>query len=456
VPRPATGEVVEKPSVRGGTTFALRFRAYSRRRYLTLGTTADGWSRQRAEQELQNVLADVRRGIWQPAQPAPVAELQEAQDPTFHEFASEWWAGKRLELRPNTVAAYEAELTLHLLPFFARHRLGEITIREVDRYRQAKVRESERRQAAIDAGRPLRDERGRILAPYSASYVNATIKRLAQILEVAVEYDLIPRNTAKGERRRLKATRSRPVHLDSADQIVAMLDAAAMLDDDPRARGRRTRGRRALIATLVFAGLRVTEACELRWRDVDLAVGRITVGKAKTDAGMREVDIRAALRDELVAYRASRPWASADDLVFTTATGAARTKDNVRQRVIIPVVARADELLTEHDARLPGGVTAHKLRHTFASVLVACGEDPAYVMGQLGHTDPEFTLRVYTHAMRRDGDERARLRALVDGAEWAPMGTNGESGADPDDGSSARPARFELATSRSGGERSIH
>lgn len=48
-------------------------------------------------------------------------------------------------------------------------------------------------------------------------------------------------------------------------------------------------------------------------------------------------------------------------------------------------------------------------------MLIARGEDPAYVMAQLGHADPKFTLRVYTHAMRRDGDERARLRALVDG-----------------------------------------
>ncbi len=122
------------------------------------------------------------------------------------------------------------------------------------------------------------------------------------------------------------------------------------------------------------------------------------------------------LRDELLAYRAERARAGADDPVFTTATGKPRTKDNVRQQVMAPVVQRADELLAERELQpLPQGVTAHKLRHTFASVLIARGEDPAYVMAQLGHADPKFTLRVYTHAMRRDGDERDRLRALVDG-----------------------------------------
>lgn len=69
---------------------------------------------------------------------------------------------------------------------------------------------------------------------------------------------------------------------------------------------------------------------------------------------------------------------------------------------------------------LPEGVTPHKLRHTFASILVACGEDPASLMAQLGHTDPKFTLRVYTHLMRRGPVERAQLKALVNCEPEAP------------------------------------
>jgi hypothetical protein len=51
------------------------------------------------------------------------------------------------------------------------------------------------------------------------------------------------------------------------------------------------------------------------------------------------------------------------------------------------------------------------------------GEDPAHVMSQMGHTDPAFTLRVYAHAMRRDEGARERLRALVNGVDWALLGT---------------------------------
>src|SRR3954451_17064424 len=137
--RPTSGQVVVRKR-KAGTTYALRFHAYGQRQFVTLGSTAEGWTRARAEEELQNVLADVRRVLWRPPEPAPVIEAPTTV-PTFHEFASEWWNAKKLEVRATTRAAYENELTLHLLPFFAKHRLTDITIQEVDRYRQHKVRE---------------------------------------------------------------------------------------------------------------------------------------------------------------------------------------------------------------------------------------------------------------------------------------------------------------------------
>jgi hypothetical protein len=52
--------------------------------------------------------------------------------------------------------------------------------------------------------------------------------------------------------------------------------------------------------------------------------------------------------------------------------------------------------------------------------------DPANAMAQLGHTDPAFTIRVYTHLMRRSPEERESMKALIDGTwelEKAPNGT---------------------------------
>jgi integrase len=112
--------------------------------------------------------------------------------------------------------------------------------------------------------------------------------------------------------------------------------------------------------------------------------------------------------------------------VFPTGTGGHRDKDNLRNRILASAVKRADKLLEARgQTPLPRGVTPHKLRHTFASILIATGEDPASVMAQLGHTDPKFTLRVYTHIMRRGSAERAQLKALVSGAsiELAKLAT---------------------------------
>jgi hypothetical protein len=44
------------------------------------------------------------------------------------------------------------------------------------------------------------------------------------------------------------------------------------------------------------------------------------------------------------------------------------------------------------------------------------------VVPQLGHTDPAFTLRVYSHMMRRSDEERQRLTAFVEGHHWAHIG----------------------------------
>ena len=50
-------------------------------------------------------------------------------------------------------------------------------------------------------------------------------------------------------------------------------------------------------------------------------------------------------------------------------------------------------------------------------MLLALGEDLAYVMEQVGHVDARMTTGIYIKVMRRGEDEKAALRALVDGAE---------------------------------------
>jgi integrase-like protein len=82
-------------------------------------------------------------------------------------------------------------------------------------------------------------------------------------------------------------------------------------------------------------------------------------------------------------------------------------------------------------------VTPHKLRHTYASVLIALGRDPRYVMEQLGHTDPKFTLRVYAHAMRFSEEDRARLTTFAEGGVLPPIGTGTSEMITPESGLSS-------------------
>ena len=112
-----------------------------------------------------------------------------------------------------------------------------------------------------------------------------------------------------------------------------------------------------------------------------------------------------------------------DDPVFVTSSGKSRSRHNLRQDVVDAVMTHANRLVEERGLQpMPLGITPHKLRHTYASILVAIGRDPTYVMQQLGHTDPAFTLRVYAHTMRRSEEERERLKALVQDQVWAANG----------------------------------
>jgi integrase len=186
------------------------------------------------------------------------------------------------------------------------------------------------------------------------------------------------------------------------------------LDRDAQAQARHIK-RRAMLATLMFAGLRISELLALRWRDVDLAAGWLMVSESKTDAGRRRVKIRGALRDDLLAVRASCS-AEQEGLVFASRTGRRLSAGNFRSRLLAAATRRADENLAKL-ARppLPDGLTPHALRRTFASLLYALGESPPVVMAEMGHASPALALRVYAQAMRRGEAEKIALQVLVDG-----------------------------------------
>lgn len=402
--RPASGSVVADH--RGGEVrYALRFRAYGKRRHVALGAV----TKQQAEDELANVLADVRRGIWRPAEPV-IVELP-AEEPIFHEYASAWLAQREAEgLKPKTLVDLRWSLVNHLLPYFHAHRLSAITPREVRAYTQAKLAE----RNAIEAAREAAKAKGEPFTerPLSNGSVNHTLRHLAQVLESAVDDELIASNPAAGSRRRLKAGRPARPWVEP-EQLVTFLNAA------PKGAGR------VLIAILAGAGLRIGEALALRWRDVDLGTGTLYVRDAKTAKGIREVHLTPALRELLALWRADTKHAGAADFVICTSTGRKHNPSNLRRDVLAKTVTAANVKLEEAGIAPIGSLTFHGLRRTYASLRCVCGDDMRYTADQLGHEDARFTMRCYAQASkRRDRMAKPQQKAYDAALEWAAMGSN--------------------------------
>jgi integrase len=325
-------------------------------------------------------------------------------------------------LKQGTFEDYRWALTHHLLPFFAKNRVSQITKQEVDRYKTTKIRERETCEREREQAR----NRGELLPVRGLgnNQINKTITRLAQILEAAVDYDLLPANPATGRRRRLKPTRPVRTWVEP-EQLPALLDAAG--GEAPLLSGRG----RPLLATLAGAGLRIDEALSLLRREVSIPKGILTITDSKTAAGVRVVDLTPALRDEIALWLDRSRFKRPDDLVFPTLKGKKDNRQNVRRRLLHAAIKRANLQLTDLGIEPIGNVSPHGLRRTHASLRCAVGDDVAFTATQLGHEDAGFTLRVYTHAVKRlerlAGPERKEFERAVEWAQWALMGTSADS-----------------------------
>ncbi len=406
--RRATGGVI--PPHGKDRSWAIRFRAYGKRRFISLGRPEEGWNRQRAEAELRHVMADVERGVWKPYEPAvPNGPLEV---PTFEEFAAEWVENASHSWRERTREHYTWALGKHLLPFFGRHRLSAITIKEVDRYRGSKVRERQRRPRSARSTAADRPAASKSTSPcLSGRSINNTIRVLGTILELAVEYGHIARNPARGRKRLLKEPK-RPRSYLQPEQVAALLNAAKQLDREAHCEDDSKR-RQPLLALLALAGLRISEALDLRWRDVDPAGRWLDVAEAKTDAGIRRVHLTPMLQGLLTEYRDRSRYPGPNDRVFPTRMGKRDNPSNIMTRVLADAVEKANADLRAAGLQEIGPITPHSLRRTYISLALAAGSDVRSVMQQAGHSDPRMTLSVYAGVIASQTNHGAALDALI-------------------------------------------
>lgn len=419
MPPRATGYIDPHPWSDGETvSWRLQVRANGRRHTVTLGTNHEGWSEERAQVELDNVLAEVRRGTWRPNAPvAPPGE--ETGEERLHVTASRWWEQKKTEISENTASDYEWRLSLLL----QEKDRGQTPTAEIDNQWVDELRDWLAKQPA----RNRKPESGATLSPRS---VNMVLDALAQILDLAQDYKLVTGNAARGKRRRMKVPTPSRFWLEPG-MVVDLLEAAGEWEAELTTRKRPSQcfGRRELLALLCLAGPRISEAVKADRGEFDLAGGdHWRIPAAKTDAGARVVDLTAFLAEELRGHVAASPTRSRQirprKPMWPTVNGTRMAEGNIR-RMLREVVDRANESRGDADKTLLPVVTPHTLRRTFASLCFLAGRDPAWVMGQIGHTDARLTLEVYAKTMQRkrvDRDLVWRLMRFADEPEEWPGG----------------------------------
>lgn len=393
MPRPPNGSIETHTWHDGRTvTYRARVRAYGRQWRVHFGTNLEGWNHERARVELDTIMDRVRRGTWEP--PGKRHEEPEALDPreTVRVTAYRWWQRRKTELGSNTRLDYQWRLG-HLVRHFGDQETAAMDARKVDHGRQKLV------------GQGL-----------SARSVNMVLDLLAQVLDDAVEYKLLDANAARGKRRRMKVPRSRRTFLEP-DMVVDLLDEAGSWEASLPVHQRY--GRRALLATLCLAGPRISELTEASRARLDLHGGRLRVGAAKTEAGLRDLELTAFLLDELRAHLAALPTRLRDGYgaalpIFPSRTGGRLNAANVRNRLLRATVVRVNQRREKNGQMLlPERVTPHTLRRTFASLALAGGRDPRWVMGQLGHADARLTLNVYAQVVQRKRVDESSISRLM-------------------------------------------
>jgi len=161
-----------------------------------------------------------------------------------------------------------------------------------------------------------------------------------------------------------------------------------------------TRKRDRLIVLLLYgAGLRVSELCNLKKRDVDLDRSIIVVrgGKGAKD---RVVPIPEFLAREIGAYLETR----SDDSEYLIVEEGRREKDRLSTKTVW-------YLLKRYGARAGIEVTPHRLRHSFATHMLEKGVDIRAIQELLGHSNLS-TTQIYTKVTvehLRKAQEKARL-----------------------------------------------
>ena len=216
--------------------------------------------------------------------------------------------------------------------------------------------------------------------------------------------------------------------------VLSVPDTAALLDA--------LRGAAPLMVCLIYGGgLRVSECCELRVKDLDFEQGLVFVRSGKGDKD-RSTLLAEAGRDELRAHLATTSaldrqdrtsgvagvwmphaldrkypnagrepgwfWVFPSETLSTDPRAGAVRRHHVSDSLVQKAVKAAAAT-----ARIHKPVSVHTLRHSFATHLLLSGVDIRQIQEYLGHANVETTM-IYTHVLKElRSPARSPLDALL-------------------------------------------
>lgn len=306
-------------------------------------------------------------------------------------YLDEWLAAVEPRLRETTAASYRVAVE-RVRGGLGAVRLGDLAPLAIECFYADLIREGGKR----DQG----------LSPKS---VRNTHVALRKALADAERLGLIDRNPAA----RAKAPRGERTEAPTwtAEQVSRFLESVA---DDPLY---------ALWVVLATTGVRRGEALGLRWSDIDLERGTLSVAQTITTVGHRiivsppksdrsrrrlglDADTVRVLRAQHEAQERDRALLGADPavLVFGNEDGGPLHPDSVTNRF--------QTLMRRSGLPLLRG--PHDLRHTWASLALAAGVHPKIVSDRLGHSTISITIDTYSHAIPSlDADAAATVAAQL-------------------------------------------
>ncbi len=298
----------------------------------------------------------------------------------------EVWLENELDLSANTLAQRESLIRKHILPEIGHKRLSNLTAYDLNTmYRHL-------------ANKDREDGKGKL----SLRTVQICHAVMHKALKVAVEQDILPSNVAD---------KTRPMRSESPEFVPLNEDE---LGDFLGTAERLNSRYRALYVLAVDTGLRLGELLALRWSDVNLDQGTLSVrhtllrkGRGiearikRTKTGTKGTRFLEIGETALTALREHRhrqlrerlslgPKWEDHDLVFTNTKGKAVTDSQIRARDMARIIEAAG---MRH-------FRPHDLRHTTATLLLSEGVPAKIIQERLGHTRIDTTMNIYGHVTR--------------------------------------------------------